>query len=98
MVPELNNEEWFKWVLPLEIDRISMLSIVGCLELALRHPQLPASVSDYARAIGRTFALRLVSDGLVLPDREKKCWEETFGIELKPDQVYRRAWFPRSFS
>ena len=95
MVPELNNEEWFKDVLPLEIDRISMLSIVGVVELALRHPKLPASVSDYARGIGTAFALRLVSDGLVLPDRERKCWEETFGIELKPSPVYRRASFPR---
>jgi len=94
MVPELNNEEWFKVVLPFEVDRITMLSVVGCLELALRHPQLPASVSDYARAIGRTLALRLVSDGLVLPDRERKCWEETFCVELKPFQFYRRAWFP----
>jgi len=84
MGPELNNEEWFKVLLPLEVDRITILSVVGCLELTLRHPELPPSASDYLRAIGKTLALRLVSDGLVLPDRERKCWEETFGVELKP--------------
>ena len=80
MIPELNDSEWYKEIVKLDIDRISLLNIVACLELTLRHPQLPQNTRDHGRYIGRVLLLRLISDGLIVPDDAKRQWLETFGI------------------
>lgn len=76
----LNDEEWYTELVRVDIERLYVFNIVACLELALRHPQLPQNTQLHSRYIGRVLLLRLIKDGLIIPDDVRKQFSETFGI------------------
>lgn len=88
MIPELNDPEWYKQVVRVDIDRVSLLGFIGCLELVLRHPELPDTVKVMALKTGRAFALVLLDDGLILPDEVREAWEASFNMSIKPDRTF----------
>lgn len=79
MLP-VNDNEWFKELVILKIDRISLLCIVESLELRIRHPDIPPTSKEITRLIGKSLALRLIGDGVILPDNVIESWRKTFGI------------------
>lgn len=83
----MNENEWFREEIKVKIDRVSLLTIVGDLELTLRHPDLPARTREMTKTIGSVFALRLIQDGIILPPQVIESWEETFGICL--DEAFK---------
>lgn len=86
MIPKLNDPQWYKRMIRLDIDRISLLNIVGVIELALRHPALPHRVREICLQVGTRFALALLEDGLILPDEVRVSWGKTFGILTKSEK------------
>ena len=95
VIPDMNDEEWYREIIPLKLDRISLLNIVANLELALRHPDIPPTTRKVTREIGKSLALRLIKDGIIIPIETWGSWITTFGI--KPEEfdlsVYRTC-FP----
>lgn len=89
MIPKLNCPEWYQVMVTLNTDRISLLNLVGSLELVLRHPGLSDSTKEKAIETGRAFALRLLEDGLILPDEVARSWEKAFNIPypVDPDRI-----------
>lgn len=85
MIPKLNDKKWYKQMLQFNIDRSSLLGLVGLLELALRHPHLPKSSRERGVKIGRAFAWALLDDGLIVPDKVRISWEKTFNIPFTVD-------------
>ena len=92
-MPNQAEKEWYDTVIPLEMDRFSMLVIVGSIELALRHPQFTGPSAQAAREIGFDFARRLLVDGLDVPDEVVNSWSETFQVDLsyRVFKGYKRA-------
>lgn len=80
MVANLNDKEWYKQYIKLNIDRVSLLNLVGLMELALRHPDLPERVKKTGIKTGRAFASVLIDDGLILPDEVQRSWEKSFQL------------------
>jgi len=89
MIPELNDFKWYNKSIKLNIDRVSLINLVGCLELILSHPGLPDRVRASSMNMGKAFALTLLNDGLILPDEVRKSWEKAFNIpyEVDPDLI-----------
>ena len=77
---EMNDESWYTKVITLEISRLSLLTIVGCIELGLGHPDMPKGTRDETRKLGLSLAMGLIEDGIVLSDGVTKAWYKTFGI------------------
>ena len=89
MIPALNNPEWYKRMVRLNIDHMSLLTLIGTLELVLRHPDLPDSVRKNSIRLGKSFASCLLNDGLIIPDEVARSWEESFNIlcGVDPDLI-----------
>ncbi len=79
-IPWTNDESWYTKVITLEISRISLLAIVGNIELALRHPDIPKATKEETRKLGLSLAMGLIEDGIILPDDVMEAWYKTFGI------------------
>lgn len=86
MVPELNSPKWYKRMVRLNIDRISLLTLIGTFELVLRHPDLPDSVRESSISMGKSFASCLIDDGLIIPDEVRESWEATFDMSIKAER------------
>ena len=82
-IPGTNDGAFYMEMCILKMDRISMLCIVANLELALRHPDMPATTMKQTREIGKTLALRLIGDGIIVPHNIIESWSKTFGISPK---------------
>ena len=80
----LNDPNWYHESMLIHVNRIGVLSIVGGLELALRHPDMPKTTRCQLIIVGKALALALLADGIILPDEILKGWEEAFDVELKP--------------
>lgn len=91
IISRVNSPKWLKRAVRLDIDRLSLLNVIGLLELVLRHPDLPDSTRQKAIKTGRTFASCLLDDGLIIPDRVRESWEASFEMSIKPPQ---RILFP----
>ena len=85
MIRDLNNPKWYKQMVRLDIDRMSLLALTGILELVLRHPRLPDSTKEQAIKIGKSFASCLLDDGLIIPDEVMESWESTFDMKIKAE-------------
>lgn len=83
----INDGAFYTEICILKIDRISMLCIIGDLELALRHPDIPANCKAETRKIGRSIALRLIREGIILPEDVMESWRKTFGITYNCDDI-----------
>ena len=79
-MPEINDDAWFKIVEELHIDRISLLTIVGCIELAVRHPEYTGPSKSIAIGIGHNLATRLIQSGLKAPYYAAEAWKKTFNL------------------
>lgn len=86
IVPQINSPKWLKRMVRLDIDRLSLLNVIGLLELVLRHPALPDATREKAVKTGRTFASCLLDDGLIIPDRVRESWESTFNMKIEPER------------
>ena len=75
-----NERSFYMEICILKLDRISLLCIIANLQLALRHPNMPLTTRDQTREIGKSLALRLIGDGITLPDNVMENWYKTFGI------------------
>lgn len=75
-----NDESWYTEVITLEISRLSLLTIVGHLELSLRHPLMPKNTRDETRKLGLSLAMGLIENGILLPQNVLESWVKTFGI------------------
>lgn len=75
-----NDDNWYTEFIILEINRMSVLNIVASLELVLRHPDLPPAFRKRTLAVCRSLALRLIGDGIIIPDNVIKSWRETLDI------------------
>lgn len=80
-MPAINDGAFYMETCILKISRLSLLCIVSNLELALRHPDMPKITEKETREIGRKLALRLIDDGLILPNNVMDSWFKTFGID-----------------
>lgn len=80
MIPELNGPEWYRQMVRVNIDRMSLLALIGLLELTLRHPDLPDQPRQKAVEMGRSFASILLNDGLIIPDEIARSWEKSFNM------------------
>lgn len=89
MIPDLNDQEWYKQLVRVDIDRVSLISLIGCLELVLRHPELPDKVRKRTLNICRAFASTLLDDGLIIPDQVREAWESTFDMVIKSDRAFQ---------
>lgn len=89
MIPKLNERKWYEQLVRIDIARVSLLTLVGCLELVLRCPDLPDNVRQSSIKTGRAFALTLLDNGLIVPDQVRRAWEEAFDIpyEINPDKI-----------
>lgn len=74
----VNNEKWLSKIEELKIDRISLLTIMGCVELAIRHPDMKGEVKTLAKYIGQGIYMHLNKKGLKLPRETRKNYEKTF--------------------
>ena len=63
-------------------DRLSLLTIVASLELALRHPGLPPATREANLRIGKVLVTRLLQDGLLVPPEAREVWEKTFKMSV----------------
>jgi len=86
MFKRLNNTKWFVTSVLVNIDRLSVLSIVGLIELAIRHPDMAPLTKKSAAKLGKTLALTLLDDGLIIPDQVRESWERTFNMSIKPER------------
>jgi len=84
IISRVNSPKWLKRAVRLDIDRLSLLNVIGLLELALRYPDLPNSTREKAVKTGRTFTSILIDDGLIIPDRVRESWERSFDMTIKP--------------
>ena len=79
-IAALNDLMWYEEIDILKINRVSLLSIVGSIELTLRHPNLSPTLRETIRFLGKHLALRLLTEGLMLPDDVLASWRQTFQI------------------
>jgi len=75
---ELNSKEWYRGTIVIEIDRISLLTLVGSIELTMRYPDMPLTTREALRKIGMILTDKLLEDGVIVPDEIYKIWHETF--------------------
>lgn len=85
MIPALNNAKWYKQMVRLNIDRMSLLELTRILNLVSRGHGFNDSTKEMCVKMGRTFALSLLKDGLVIPEEVARSWEETFNIPYTVD-------------
>jgi hypothetical protein len=88
MIPELNDREWYQKLVRVDIDRVSLLRLIACLELVLRHLELPDTVKNAGVKMGKAFTSSLIAEGLILPDQVREVWEDTFNMSIKPDRTF----------
>ena len=88
MTTKLNDEKWYKEPTHISLDRLGLLTIVGGLELVLKHPNLPENSRRLTVQVGKALASMLIDDGIILPDEMLEAWEKAFKIkcELRPDE------------
>lgn len=87
MIPKLNDNKWYREPVYLCLDRLQILSILGSLELSIRHPDLPLKTHKQFAHLGKTLASMLIDEGIMLPDEILESWEKSFKMkcELKPN-------------
>ena len=69
---------WWTQEMDITIDRLGCMTLVGLVDLALRHPELPATTSSAGKQIGLSMLERMLEDGLELPESVKAAYRETF--------------------
>jgi hypothetical protein len=72
--------EWWAEEMNLTIDRLGCLALLGLLDLALRHPQMPTTSSKAGKQIGCHILERMLEDGLELPEAVEAVYRETFDM------------------
>lgn len=87
MIQDLNPKEWYRELVNVDIDRRSLLELVGLFGLVSKHPDCNDSTQERVVRIGRAFIVTLVNDGLILPDEIRELWEAKFDIQIKPDRT-----------
>lgn len=87
MIPELNPKEWYRELVRVNIDRRSLLELIGLFSLVSRNSSFDDSIQERVVKIGRAFIQTLFVDGLILPDEIRELWEASFDIQIKPDRT-----------
>lgn len=67
---------WWEEEIEITINRLGIMTLLGMMDLALRHPQVPATTSDAGKQIGRQVLEKLLADGLELPDAIKNSYKK----------------------
>ncbi|MBA7610720.1 hypothetical protein ES703_17932 [subsurface metagenome] len=75
-----NSPDWLAETSELLIDRVSLLAVCAFIEIGLRHPGIPAGVVSMGKMVGSRILIKLLLDGLVLPDKVKERWFASFGM------------------
>ena len=81
-MPAVNDDDWYRELIDIKIDRLSLICIVGMLELALRHPGVKSHAREDTRSQGKQFVLRLIEEGMIVPYHVMESWSKTFKIAL----------------
>jgi hypothetical protein len=68
-----NTDAWFKELVPIYMDRISMLTLVAMISLAIKHPRIPKTSKTLGRNLARLILDKLRQDGLDIP---RDAWVE----------------------
>jgi len=89
MIPELNDQKWFKQFVKVKIDRISLLNIVVCIQVASKDPEMPERVKKTALRTAKIIALHLIDNGIILSDEVRRSWEEELNVpyQIDPDMI-----------
>ena len=87
MIPELNDQEWYKHSVRVVLDQRSLLELIGLFDLVSRHPDFNDSTKERVVRVGRAFIPTLLDNGLILPDQVRESWEASFDIYIKPDRT-----------
>ena len=61
-------DRWCKEEVTVKIPKIGLLSLVGNLQLALRHPDNNGPTSKIVRQLGKQFAAMIKDDGVIQPE------------------------------
>jgi len=88
MISKINAPSWYHEPLYVCLNRLQALTIVGTIELTLKHPDLTETARVQILRVGRTLSLMLIEDGIILPDEVLRAWEKAFCVkyELRPDE------------
>lgn len=77
--------EWWTEEMDLTIDRLGLMTLLGMMDLALRHPQLPETTSNNGKEIGRRILERMLDDGLELHEAVEAAYRKTFDMNDRGD-------------
>lgn len=81
----INDPVWLENTIFCHIDRLSLLSILCLMELALRHPNVPDTMLIAGKSIGKQLLSRLILDGLEAPEDVLKSLCKTFDFDPEED-------------
>lgn len=79
-IPFTNDTEWYLGSINIKSDRLSVLAIIGMIELTMRHPNLPATTREETRYLGRQLIFCLIEDGMIVPDDVMEAWNKAFRL------------------
>jgi len=72
--------DWWEDEVDLTVNRMCLMTLLGMMDLALRHPQIPETISDNGKQIGRQIFERMLEDGLELPEPIEAVYRKTFDM------------------
>lgn len=75
--------DWWTEEIDLTIDRLGLMTLLGILDLALRHPKMPETTLNNGKQIGRQILTRMLEDGLKLPEDVEAVYRETFDMVMQ---------------
>ena len=78
LLPQYNDSSWYREHEQVNIDRVSMLALVGAIEVALVKHTWSRETEQVLRVAGGLMAKRLLMQGLVLPGERRLSWERIF--------------------
>jgi hypothetical protein len=77
---EYNSPEWFHEHEEVRMDRLSMLALVGAIEIALTKHTWKPSTEKVLKNVGRLMASRLLAQGYIASGTAKEAWNRLFGV------------------
>ena len=75
------SRDWWTEEIDLSMSRLGLMTLLGLVDLALRHPHIPASTIVNGKQIGRQILDKMFEDGLELPESVKAVYLKTFAEE-----------------
>lgn len=90
MIPGMNDQKWYRQFVKAKIDRISLLNIVICIQVAVRDTEMPKGPKKTALKTAKVIAEHLLKEGLIIEGEVRRGWEDELGIpwDENPDKTF----------